>query len=72
MEIYNLYLLIYLVFGYDSIEMHNWVEVIKSISKFAKAKNCGKIITYSTIPYVVEKLKGLGWETEHVLISYKL
>ena len=65
-------LLIYSVYGYDTINTNNWAEVIKSISKFAKDKNCGKIITYSIIPYVIERLKGLGWDADYVLISHKL
>lgn len=65
-------LLIYSIYGYDTISAHSWRNGMKTLMKYAKGKGCSLIVAYSNIPEVVKLANSLGAETDFSFISFKL
>ena len=56
--------LIYSGYSLGEVEDEFWIEGLRAFSKFAKSKGCQLVGTYSTIPYMKERLAKLGANLE--------
>ena len=65
-------MLMYCMYGYNKIADSSWPFVMDSLVKFAKSRNCSKIVAYSSIPYIIERSKELGADTDYTFISFDL
>lgn len=65
-------LLIYCVYGYESVQNDSWLSGIKSLVKYAKGKGCNQIIAYSELPHIVDILSKLGADTKFTFISFNV
>ena len=62
-------LLIYCIYGYENTVEESWMSGFLAIAKFAKSQNCHQIIAYSNIPYIVQKAKKYGANTDFTFIA---
>uniref|UniRef100_A0A6M3KL91 Uncharacterized protein n=1 Tax=viral metagenome TaxID=1070528 RepID=A0A6M3KL91_9ZZZZ len=65
-------LLVYSLFGVETIPGHIWVEGIETLRKFAKGNSCTKVCAFSNLVNVVEILKLLGADTSWHYISMEV
>ncbi len=65
-------LLIYCLYGYEEVEEGSWLTGLKALIKFAKSRNCSRIIAYSEIPYIIKLASKLGAETNYTFVSFNL
>jgi len=65
-------LLIYCLYGYGRIDRSSWSHGLKIIAKYAKSKNCARIIAYTNSPYIVELVRRLGGEANYTFISFDI
>ena len=65
-------LLIYCLYGYDSVDNSNWFSGLKALVKYASSKNCHRIIAYTDIPYMIELANKLGGESRYTFITFPL
>ena len=65
-------LLLYTVYGYEKTIENTWMDAFLSVAKYAKAKKCSQIIAYSAVPYLIEKAKKYGGNTDFTLISFNI
>jgi len=65
-------MLMYCMYGFNKIADSSWPIVMDSLVKFAKSRNCSKILAYSSIPYMVQRSKELGANTDYTFISFPL
>ena len=63
-------LLIYSVFGYDSISAKTWQEGLQVLVKYARSKKCSKIIAYTKIPHMVKVTNQLGGDASWTFCSF--
>ena len=62
-------LLIYCLYGYKDVNRSSWMDGYKALSKYAKSKNCSRIIAYTDVPALIEKANRFGGNTQYTLIS---
>ena len=65
-------LLIYCLYGYEGVEQSSWITGLKSLVKFARSKNCERIIAYTDVPYMIELTKKLGGNADYTFCSFPL
>jgi hypothetical protein len=65
-------LLIYSLYGIKPIEPNEWIESLKTLKKFAKAKGCYRIIAYTDMPNVISLVRKLGGDTSITFISIEV
>lgn len=65
-------LLIYSLWGFENISEEVWLKGLASIKKFAKAKDCRKIIAYSDIPAIIKRIEMLGGDSSIRFISMEV
>jgi len=63
-------LLIYCLYGYSKIDPGSWGRVLVTMAKYAREKRCSQIIAYSTVPHMIELVKGLGGNADYTFISF--
>ena len=57
-------LLLFSGYSTGNVDHEFWLEGMEAFKRFAKAKGCNMIGVYTSIPYMVEKIKKLGASTE--------
>lgn len=65
-------LLIYSVYGYNKGVEESWMEAFLSVAKYAVAQKCTQIVTYTTVPYLIEKAKKYGANTDYTFIVFNI
>jgi len=65
-------LLIYCLYGYETVSKSNWLSGFKSLVKFAIGQGCNQIIGYSDVSLILKLVKHLGGETKYTFISLPL
>ena len=65
-------LLIYSLFGYDTISSKTWQEGIQVLVKYAISKKCSKITAYTNIPHMVKMANQLGGEASWTFCSFNV
>ena len=65
-------LLIYCIYGYESVSDSSWLDGLKSILKYAASKRCNQIIAYTTSPYIVKLVNDLGGDSSYNFISFNV
>ena len=65
-------MLIYAVYAYEKTEHSTWADAFETVSKYAVSKGCTRFVAYSSVPYVVEKAKLFGGNTDFTFISFPL
>lgn len=65
-------LLIYSLYGYNSISSEGWREGFKGLAKYAKARGCNQIVAYTNSNAVIEAVKHLGGEASYTFVSFNL
>ena len=65
-------LLIYCMFGYEKSLETSWIEAFEGVSEYAKSKGCSRIVAYSSVPYIIERAKQFGGNTDYTFISFPL
>ena len=65
-------LLIYCMYGYESVDSESWNEGLRTLIKYAIGKGCNQVIAYSNIPNVINLAKRLGADTEYTFISFNV
>jgi len=65
-------LLIYCLYGYEGVDQLSWTTGLKALVKFARSKNCKRIIAYTDVPYIIELVNKLGGDTSYTFVSLPL
>jgi len=65
-------LLLYCVYGYAKISESSWLEAWESMSKYAKAEGCKKIVCYTANPFIIQQAKLFGGDTSFTFVSFPL
>jgi len=65
-------LLLYCLYGYNSITEGSWPVALESILKYANSKGCTQVVAYSNIPRVIKIAEGLGGDTKYTFISFNV
>ena len=60
------------IFSYSKIMGEEWIDGLETIKKYAKGKNCTKIIAYTDEPLVIKITQKLGFEAKYTFIEYLL
>lgn len=55
-------LLIYCLYGYDTISEKSWKEGLTALIKWGSARGCDAIIGYTNNPVIIKKVKQIGGE----------
>lgn len=65
-------LLIYCLYGYNPIDPGSWARTLVVIAKYAKENGYSQIVSYSSIPHIINLAKGLGGNTDFTFISFSV
>jgi len=65
-------LLLYCLYGYESINPSSWTDGFEALTKYAKEKKCNSMIAYTANPKVVELAKSYGLDTMYTFLSISL
>ncbi len=65
-------LLIYTVYGYEKTVEESWMNAFLSVSKYAVAQKCSQVIGYTSVPYLVEKAKMYGANTDFTFVAFNI
>jgi len=67
-------LVIYSVFGVGETTMNrrSWMEAYKTLSDYAKAQGCYRIVAYTAEQSIIELVKRLGGDASYTFISVPL
>ncbi len=65
-------LMIYSVYGLKFISDQEWVEHLQSLRKFAAAKGCHRIISYTAVARLIKLARNLGGNTEYTFIALEV
>ena len=65
-------LLIYYVFTFVLAAEKSWTEAITTLAKYAKSRNCTRIVAYSNVPEMIGVAKKLGADTSITFISFNV
>ena len=65
-------LLIYYVFAFRETGKEAWIEGLKTLSKYAKSRNCSRIVAYSNVPEIISTCEKLGGDTSITFISFDI
>ncbi len=65
-------LLIYCLYGYDSVDKQSWSEGLKTIVKFAYKEKCSRILAYTNSKYIIQLVNKLGGNTDYTLCSFNV
>jgi len=65
-------LLLYCLYGYDSINPDSWTEGFESLFKYAKSKGCHSIMAYSANRHLVELAKKYDGNVDYTFISLEI
>jgi hypothetical protein len=65
-------LLIYAVYGYETVDRQTWLEGITALAKYASSKRCDAIIAYTDLPHIVEIVRDLGGDTATTFLSFNV
>ncbi len=65
-------LLIYCLYGYNSVDESSWIHGLQTIAKYAKAKGCSRIVAYTQEPYIVKVVDYLGGSADYTFISFNI
>jgi len=63
-------LLIYALYGYSVTYFPEWKQMMHTLTKYARAKGCKRIIAYSKVSSVIDLAKKLGADTDYTFISF--
>jgi len=65
-------LLLYCLYGYEEITKGSWNNAFESLVKYAKSRNCIRMVAYSEIPHIINMANSFGAETDYTFISFDL
>ena len=65
-------LLIYTVYGYEKTIEESWMNAFLSVSKYAVAEGCSQVVAYTSVPYIVEKAKMYGANTDFTFVTFNI
>lgn len=65
-------LLIYCLYGYNSVKRTSWLSGFKALVKYAASKSCYRIVGYSDLPFILDVVKRLGGETRYTFVTLPL
>ena len=65
-------LLIYYLYTYGNTDTNRWIKGLKSLVKYAKTRNCSRIISYSSVPSIISISEKLGGNVDTRFITFNL
>lgn len=65
-------LLLYCIYGYNEPDRSSWLEGLKALVKYAKAKRCLQIVAYTEFPRIVELARRFGGDTRYTFLSFNV
>ena len=65
-------LLIYSLWGVQRINPDVWIDGLKYLKRFAKEKECFRVIAYTDLPNILSIVKKLGGNTSITFISMEV
>ena len=65
-------LLIYCLYGYELVNKDSWLDGLMAIAKYAKSRNCSRVIAYTNEEQIINVVNSLGGNTEYTFISFDL
>lgn len=65
-------LLIYYLYTYGNTGIRPWIKGLKALAKYARSRNCSRIISYSKIPEILKVSKELGGDIDTRFIVFNL
>lgn len=63
-------LLIYCLYGYESVDKESWQDGLTTLTKYADGKKCSQIIAYTDVQMIVDIVNQLGGEAKYTFISF--
>jgi len=64
--------LIYTMYGFRPISDEEWRKGFLVLAKYAKAKNCNRVVAYSSEPRILDIVQKTGGDISYSFISYPL
>ena len=65
-------LLIYYLYSYRDADVSRWIKGLKSLAKYAKTRNCSKIMAYTNVPTMINISEKLGGNIDTRFITFNL
>jgi hypothetical protein len=65
-------LLIYCLYGYEKTVEKSWSEAFLALAKYAKFHKCNEIVSYTDVPYMIDKAKAFGGDTRYTFVSFNV
>jgi len=65
-------LLIYCLYGYETVNKSNWLSGFKTLVKFAIGQGCSQIVGYSDVPLILKMVERLKGETKYTFVRLPL
>jgi hypothetical protein len=68
----NTNLLIYSFCSYSSLTLESWKAGLEGLRAFAEKNECFKIVAYTIVPTIINRVKSLGGDTSTVFLSLEV
>ena len=65
-------LLIYYLYAYRDTKIDDWQEAFSVVTKYAKSRQCKRIITYSDVDEIISLAKAVGGNTDIRFITFDI
>ncbi len=65
-------LLIYVLYGFTAVPKDEWLNGFATLSAFAKAHGCHRVVGYTNVDSVIGFVNALGGNTEYTFLSVPL
>ena len=65
-------LLLYTVYGYEQVMESSWMEAFLAVAKYAMSQGCNQVVTYTNVPYLIDKAKKYGADADYTFISFDI
>ena len=65
-------LLVYYIFAYRDVAADSWTRGLETLAKYAKSRNCSRIVAYSNVPEIISISNKLGGDTSVTFISFNV
>lgn len=65
-------LLIYYVFAFRHTAIDTWTSGLDTLRKYAKSRNCSRILAYSNVPDIIKISEKLGGDVSTTFITFNI
>ncbi len=65
-------LLIYCLYGYEKTVRESWTAAFLTLAKYAKSKDCTRITSYVSLPYLINLAKEFNADVDYTYIVFPI